>query len=198
MTVGDRIAIPHGLTLTPLQQEPIAALESGAARFAYLLAHRQFGKTLVAASRLARAMWLESCTCVYVAPTYGVARRVFWDAQRVTDGQPYRSLFPRELVVEPNEAEMSLSMRCAEPGKLSRLLCLSGEEPGRLRGIAAKHAVFDEFSQFPGPEAFNTLRPVLAASAGTLLLITTPLGTANHAHDFWRMAQTTRAGGAGG
>jgi phage terminase large subunit len=190
--MSERIAIPHGMTLSPLQQEPIAVLESGASRFGFLLAHRQFGKTLTAAARLARAMWLEPCTVVYVAPTYGVARRVFWDARRVSDGLPYRSVFPEQLVEEPNENEMTLSMRCAEPGKLSRLLCLSGEEPGRLRGIAAKHAVFDEFSQFPaGAEAYNVLRPVLAASGGTLLIITTPLGTANHAHEFWRMAQTT-------
>lgn len=187
----ERVTIPHGITLTPLQQEPIAVLESGKVRYAFLLAHRQFGKTLDALTRLARAMWNEPCLAVYCAPTYGVARRVLWDAQRASDGKPYLDLIPRELVLERNEAEMSLVMRTRHAGQTSRLLCLSGDEPGRLRGLAVKHVVFDEFAQFNGPDAYDVIRPVLAANGGTLLIITTPLGTANHAHEFWRMAQTT-------
>jgi len=113
-----------------LQQEPIAVLERGEARYVYVLAHRQFGKTLMAASRLARVMWQEPCLVVYVAPTYGMARRVFWDAQRVTDGRAYRSIFPEPLIAESNENEMSLVLRSSQAGLTSRLLCLSGEEPG--------------------------------------------------------------------
>ena len=59
-------------------------------------------------------MCAEPCTCVYVAPTYGMAGRVFWDTQRVSDGLPYRDIFPEQLVVEENENEMRMVVRNAQ------------------------------------------------------------------------------------
>jgi hypothetical protein len=49
-----------------------------------------------------------------VAPTYGMAGRVFWDAQRVSDGLRTGTSFPNQLVVEENENEMRKVIRNAQ------------------------------------------------------------------------------------
>lgn len=183
-----RIIIPHGLTLRPHQQRVIQARYAGHRR-RIANQHRQAGKGIESLTDLTLAAFESGGAYALVSPTLNMSRRNVWDAVRASDGVPYLDVIPKALILEKNEAEMSLTLATAQPGKVSRILFLGGDDPSRLRGLALKGCVLDEYAQFQGSTVLDTLRPILNASGGWLLVLSTPFGVGNHFHDLWKMAQ---------
>src|SRR5262249_36051549 len=110
---------------------------------------------------------------------------------RASDGQSYLDIIPAPLILERNEAEMSITLATREPGKVSRILFRSGDKPDRLRGLPLKGAVLSEYAQFESSAAFDVIKPALVASGGGALILSTPLGIGNHFHQLWTLAQSS-------
>jgi phage terminase large subunit len=188
VTDAERVRIPHGLELLDHQQAVIAARHAGA-RWRLALHHRQSGKDITGLVDIASAAFTDPGVYGYIAPTYSMVRRIAWDGVRASDGLPYLDVIPSALVLDRNEAEMSLTIRSQHEGKVSRIHFLSGDRPDRLRGLPFKGVVFTEYAQFEGSTAFDIVKPALMGSGGWALVITTPLGIGNHFHRLWTMAQ---------
>jgi hypothetical protein len=184
----ERVTIPHNLELLEHQQAYIAARLSGA-KNRLAIWHRQAGKDVVALVDVVAAAVEEPGIYGYCAPTYRMVKGIVWDGVRASDGLPYLSVIPPQLIIERDEAGMVLTLRTRVPGATSRLMFLSGDQAQRLCGLPFKGLVFTELSQFESSEALDTVRPSLVASGGWLAVISTPLGIGNAFHALYTMAR---------
>src|SRR5262249_9010125 len=94
--------------------------------------HRQSGKGVASVFLLLLAGFQRPGLYLHVSPTLKMARTNQWDALDPFTGRAYLSAIPPELVVERNENEMSLVIRTQVPGKVSRILWTSADDPDRL------------------------------------------------------------------
>jgi hypothetical protein len=183
-----RVSIPNGLALYEHQERPIDARLRGY-RWRVVNGHRQSGKDITGVVDIASAAFTAPGVYAYVLPTFAMARQIIWDGVRASDGVSYLDLIPPELILEKNEAELSITLATRAPGKVSRLLFRSGDKPDRLRGLPLKGAVLSEYAQFESSAAFDVIKPALVASGGGALVLSTPMGIGNHFHQLWAMAQ---------
>jgi phage terminase large subunit len=187
----ERIAFPAGgLQLYRHQQETWDARRVHGRLRRIANDHRQSGKDVGGLVDLFDAAIHEPGVYAYVAPTRQMAENIAWHGVRATDGGEYLSILPPQLLLDRNEADLALEIATLQPGKHSRVLFLSGNEPARLRGLPLKGVVFTEFAQFTDSEALDTVLPTLNRSGGWLLVLSTPLGL-NHYHQLWQMAQAS-------
>jgi len=185
---AERVSIPNGLTLLEHQERPLEARLAGY-RWRVVNGHRQSGKDIDGVADIASQAFTSPGVYAYVLPTFSMARQIVWDGVRASDGLPYLDIIPSQLILEKNEAEMSLTLATQVPGKVSRILFRSGDKPDRLRGLPLKGAVLSEYAQFESSAAFDIIKPALVASGGGALILSTPMGIGNHFHALWTMAQ---------
>jgi phage terminase large subunit len=188
-----RVSIPHALRLYKHQEETLAARHAGH-RWRIANDHRQSGKDVLGLADLFSAAVEEPGAYLYCAPTRQMAENIAWHGVRASDGMPYLSVLPEALVIDKNEAELSLTIRTRHEGKHSRVVFASGNEPMRLRGPAWRGVVITEYAQFQDSTVMDTLRPALNRSGGWLLVLSTPLGVGNHFHELWQVAQAPDSG----
>lgn len=150
------------------------------ARFNVLVAHRRFGKTVLALWVLihkALSCKLHRPQVHYFCPTYAQAKRVAWAYLR-----DYCSVLPR---VDFNESEL----RCTLPnGSIIQLG--SADNPDASRGIYSDFAVLDEPAQMPERFWTEVLRPALSDRKGGALMIGTPAGRHGLFYDSFQHAET--------
>lgn len=156
--------ISTGYTPRALQ----SSLHLSVKRFNVIVCHRRFGKTVWAINHLidkALRSKLPMPRFAYLAPTYGAAKRIAWD---------YLKSFCQNIPgVEFNEAELRVEI----PSNKARIMLLSAENPGSLRGIYLDGCILDEFAEM-NPEAWTTvIRPTLSDRRGWAIFIGTPKGT---------------------
>jgi hypothetical protein len=145
------------------------------ARFGVLLAHRRFGKTVLAVAMMVKAALLcphRRPQVHYYCPTYGQAKKVAWqylkDATEAFRGTTY------------NESELKAVL----PG--GALLQLgSADNPHASRGIYSDFVVLDEPAQMPPSMWTEVLRPALSDRNGGGLFIGTPHGRHGLFYDAW-------------
>ena len=168
-----QISIPY--TPRPLQAQLHKELTSH--RWAVVVCHRRWGKTVMAINHLLRDAILcqkQSPRFHYIAPTYRMAKMVSWDyVHQFAGGIPG---------VKFNETEL----RCDLPNG-SRVSLLGGEDPSRLRGIYSDGVVMDEVADMPESVFPEVIRPALADRGGYAIFIGTPRGH-NAFYDLWQMA----------
>jgi phage terminase large subunit len=135
-------------------------------RFNVLLAHRRFGKTVLAIVVLI----LKALECrhhrpqvFYYAPTYQQAKRVAWAYLRDICGSIPGTVF--------NEAELKATLPNGGVIQLG-----SADSPDASRGIYADFVVLDEPAQMHGKMWYEVLRPALSDRKGGCLMIGTPAG----------------------
>jgi phage terminase large subunit len=187
----ERVTIPAGgLQLYRHQRETIAARRAGWKR-RIANDHRQSGKDQGGLVDIAEAAIHAPGVYAYIAPTFSMVDRIAWRGIRATDGLPYLSCIPPQLILEKNEADMRLTLATTEPGKHSVIHFLSGDSAERLRGLPLRGVVVTEYAQFQGSEVLDTVLPALNRSGGWLLVLSTPLGIGNHYHQLWQMAQAS-------
>src|SRR5512139_1590895 len=136
------------------------------ARFNVLVAHRRFGKTVLAIWILihkALACPLHRPQVHYFCPTYAQAKRVAWAYLR-----DYASVIPG---TEFNESELRAVLRNGAVIQLG-----SADNPDASRGIYSDFAVLDEPAQMPERFWTEVLRPALSDRKGGALMIGTPAG----------------------
>lgn len=158
-----RITIPY----KPRYPELHEALSG--CRFAVLVAHRRFGKTVLAVNHLIRQALccpLPAAHFGYVAPFRNQAKSVAWD---------YLKRYSRPLPgLRVNESELSVEFTAA--GGQARIRIFGADKPDALRGLYFDGIVLDEVAQMKPDVWEETIQPALADRRGSALFIGTPKG----------------------
>jgi phage terminase large subunit len=142
-------------------------------RFAVVVCHRRFGKTVLAINHLIRAALCctkERPRLAYIAPTYRQAKAIAWD---------YLKLYARPVPgFAANEAELRVDL-----GNGAQVRLYGADNPDALRGIYLDGVVLDEFGLMHGKVWSEVIRPALADRQGWACFI----GTPNGRNAFWEM-----------
>lgn len=169
-----RILIPYRPRL--LQRVIHGALERF--RWAVVICHRRFGKTVLAINQLQKAALLcekERPRFAYIAPTYRQGKAVAWDYMK-----HYAAAIPGHDV---NESELRIDFPNG-----GQVRIYGADNPDSLRGIYLDGVVLDEYGLM-GPTVFSeVIRPLLSDRQGWALFIGTPNGK-NQFYDISQRAQ---------
>jgi hypothetical protein len=130
-------------------------------RFRCVVAGRRWGKTQLSkitictrASRPKQIIW-------YVAPTYGMARGIMWDA--------LKDAIPRAWVDSYNQTRMEIRLH-----NQTRIELKGADNPDSLRGMGLNLLIIDEAQDIDRDTFFKILRPTLADTQGEAIIIGTP------------------------
>ncbi len=176
-----KIIIPY----KPRYPEAHAKLD--AARFSVLVAHRRFGKTVLAINHLIK----RAATCPlprghfgYVAPLLHQARTICWDyLLHFTAKIPGRVISRRDL---------SVRIPSAGGGAMVRLFGASN--PDALRGLYFDGVVMDEVAQMKPDVWEEIIMPALADRKGFAVFIGTPKGINLFSRIYYHAAREEAAG----
>jgi hypothetical protein len=133
-------------------------------RFAVVVAHRRFGKTVAALNHLIREAVLnekETPRYAYIAPTYGQAKRVAWD---------YLVKYTLPLGGTNNISELRVDFW----GR--RIQLYGSDNPDSLRGQFFDGVIIDEVGDQNPKIWTDIVRPALTDRKGWCLFIGTPKG----------------------
>lgn len=149
-------------------------------RFALLLTHRRFGKTVCAVCELLRRALLHGTAqrawrAGYVAPYLKQAKSIAWDYLKYFAGVIPGVLF--------NETEL----RCDLPNG-ARVRLYGADNPDSLRGLYFDDLVIDEAADVPRSVWTLVLRPTLADRAGWVMFTGTPKGMSNLLYEMYAQA----------
>ena len=137
---------------------------------------RRAGKDIAAFNAMFLAAMEKVGLYLYLLPTATQARKIIWDGI-ILDGMPILDFIPKELIASKHVQEMKIKLTNGS------IIQFSGSDNyDRLMGINAQAIVFSEYA-LQDPRAYQYLRPVLTASDGWALFISTPRGK-NH---LWAM-----------
>lgn len=148
-------------------------------RWAIIVAHRRFGKTVGVINELVKACMLcplEEPRFAYVAPTYAQAKDIAWGYLK-----RYALTIPG---TSPHESELRVDFPNG-----GRVRLYGSENFDRQRGIYLDGLVNDEYGD-QDPRAWTEVyRPALSDRQGWAVFIGTPKGD-NHFKQMWVAAQT--------
>jgi phage terminase large subunit len=146
-------------------------------RFAVVVAHRRFGKTVAALNHIIRDSLLnqkEAPRYAYIAPTYGQAKRVAWD---------YLVKYAEPLGGTTNISELRVDFW----GR--RIQLYGSDNPDSLRGQYFDGVILDEIGDQNPKIWTDVCRPSLVDRQGWCLFIGTPKGH-NHFKELRDRAKT--------
>lgn len=161
----------------PLQRVIHAALD--AHRFAAVVCHRRFGKTVLAVNHLIRAAMRsekERPRYAYIAPTYRQGKAIAWDYLKhyasVVDG----------VTINESELRIDFGLNGAQ------VRIYGADNPDALRGIYLDGCVLDEYGLMDATVFGEVIRPLLTDRKGWALFI----GTPNGKNQFYDIVQTAK------
>lgn len=163
------------------QLAPLAALDSGIKR-AVCVWHRRAGKDKTFLNYTISEMTKRVGVYYHLFPTYGQGKRTIWDGIG-SDGKPFLSHFPEQLVKQKNETEMQVQLK---NGSIWQVVG-TDRNLDNLVGPNPVGCVFSEYS-IQDPRAWTLLRPILRENGGWAIFIYTPRGQ-NHGWDLYKMAK---------
>lgn len=158
-----RIDIPY----TPRYPEIHKTLEK--TRFCVIVAHRRFGKTVLAINhmiKMALLLALPRGVFAYVAPFRNQAKKNAW-----TYLKHYTAAIPNR---EINESE--LAIRIPARGGAAEIRIYGADNPHALRGSYLDGVILDEVAQMKPEVWAEVVEPMLADRRGWALFIGTPRG----------------------
>jgi len=176
------------MQLTDLQSEII----QHPARFKCLIAGRRFSKTFIAMNSLAKHARYPNTKCMYVAPSYRMAKQIVWEDLK-------DMLRERCWAKKINESDLSITLVNG-----STILLRSADNPDSIRGIGLDFVVIDEAADVSEEAWRAVIRPTLSDRHGEALIIGTPKGRnwlydvyndAKHLADWHSWQKTTLDGG---
>lgn len=158
--------------IIPYKPRPhLEAFHARTERFACIVAHRRFGKTVGAINDLIRdALTIDrqNVRAAYIAPYFRQAKAVVWDyAKHFTATIPGASV---------NESELRIDL----PNK-ARLRLFGADNYDAMRGLYFDAVVMDEPADFPSGAWPTVIRPTLSDRKGRATFIGTPKGK----NEFW-------------
>ena len=142
---------------------------------------RRSGKDICAFNLMIRAALDKVGLYLYLLPTATQARKIIWDGIMI-DGMPIMDFIPPEIIAGKHVQEMKVRLTNGS------IIQLSGSDNyDRLMGINAQAIIFSEYA-LQDPRAYQYLRPVLTASNGWALFISTPRGR-NSLYSMYQVAK---------
>lgn len=160
----------------PLQRVIHAALD--AHRFAAVVCHRRFGKTVLAVNQLLKRALLDTRQrprYAYIAPTYRQGKAIAWDYLK-----HYASVVPG---CEINESELRVDFPNG-----AQIRIYGADNPDSLRGIYLMGCVLDEYGLMADNVFSEVISPLLMDYTGWALFI----GTPNGKNQFYEIIQTAK------
>ena len=135
-------------------------------RFKILVAGRRFSKTFIAINSLAKHARYPNKKCMYVAPTYRMARQIAWEDLK-------NMLRERNWIKKINESNLEITLVNG-----SMIMMRSADNKDSIRGIGLDYVVIDEAADIPGlQETWQAvIRPTLSDREGDAMIIGTPKG----------------------
>ena len=159
-------------------RDQIRAFHDRKERFAIIVAHRRFGKTVAAINDLIRSCFeidRPNVRVAYIAPYLSQAKAVAWD---------YALEFTRDIPeIKVNHSELRIDFLNG-----SRFRLFGADNYNAMRGLYFDAVVLDEMADFPASAWSNVIRPALADRRGSATFISTPKGK-NEFWELWHEAQ---------
>lgn len=166
------VEIPY----TPRNQ--MRAYHNRKERWACIVAHRRFGKTVGVVNDLIRTAITSTkpdTRCAYIAPFYSQAKAIAWDYAKF-----YSVPIPG---IRINESELRIDYPTG-----ARLRLFGADNYDAMRGLYFDDAALDEPADFP-PNAWPmVIRPALADRQGRATFMGTPKGK----NEFWEIHDHAR------
>ena len=154
-------------------RDQIRAFHNRKERFAIIVAHRRFGKTVAAINDLIRSCFeidRPNVRVAYIAPYLSQAKAVAWD---------YALEFTRDIPeIKVNHSELRIDFLNG-----ARFRLFGADNYNALRGLYFDAVVADEMADFPASAWSNVIRPALADRRGSATFISTPKGK----NEFWKL-----------
>ena len=148
-------------------------------RFAVIVAHRRFGKTVAAINDLIKTALttnLKNVRVAYIAPYYRQAKAIAWD---------YLLEYTQDVEgVVYNVAELR-----ADFPNGARFRLFGADNYDAMRGLYFDSVVLDEPADFPANAWPTVIRPSLADRKGKATFIGTPKGK----NDFWEIYNNAKS-----
>lgn len=158
-------------------REHSIAFHARSQRFAILVCHRRFGKSVMCINDLidkALQCQLPFPRYSYVAPYYSQVKTIAWN---------YLKHYAAPVIDKVMESELSVKLI---NGAIIRLF--GGDNSNALRGVYNDGIILDEYPQMH-PSLYNeVLFPTLLDRTGWVVFVGTPAG-ANSFYDLWEEAQ---------
>jgi phage terminase large subunit len=159
-------------------RDQIRAFHNRKERFAIIVAHRRFGKTVAAINDLIRSCFeidRPNVRVAYIAPYLSQAKAVAWD---------YALEFTRDIPeIKVNHSELRIDFLNG-----ARFRLFGADNYNAMRGLYFDAVVLDEMADFPASAWANVIRPALADRRGAATFISTPKGK-NEFWELWHEAQ---------
>lgn len=153
-------------------------------RFAVIVAHRRYGKTVGMINELSKSAiknTLISPQFAYVAPFRNQAKMIAWNYLKY-----YTSAIPGRKI---NESDLFIELPSKHKNAVgARIYIIGADKPDALRGTYWDGVVLDEYAQIK-PELWGeVIRPALADRKGFAYFIGTPKGQ-NQFYEIYQKAQ---------
>jgi len=169
----------------PYQLPICDAIENKGYKRVLAILPRRAGKDIVAFNLCVRAALKEVQTIFYIFPTFSQGRRILWDCI-TTEGHRLLDYYCPTELADRNEQLMRLRF---VNGSVIQIIG-SNDYDTALVGTNAKFMVFSEYS-LQDPRAYQYARPILTASNGVALFLSTPRGR-NHLFDLYQIAKNSK------
>ena len=175
------------MKLTELQKDIITDKN----RFKIIISGRRSGKTMCALASLAKYSRYPNRKCMYVAPTYRMAKQIVFD-------DLLQMLKDKGWLKRVNQSDLLFTLI-----NDSQIYLRSADNPDSIRGIGLDYVVLDEAADISEDAWRAVIRPTLSDREGHAMIISTPKGRgylydlyndAKHQPD-WRSWQFTTAQG---
>ena len=157
-------------------------------RFAVLVCHRRFGKTVGVINHMLKQALLckrESPRFAYVAPYRNQAKMIAWEYVKF-----YSSVIPKRKV---NESELYIELPSQHANRSgARIYIIGADHPDALRGGYWDGAILDEYAQIRKELWDEVLRPALSDREGWAVFIGTPKGQ-NAFYEMYQRALSDKA-----
>lgn len=161
------------------QQRLVTAFEEGKIKRFVAIWPRRAGKDICALNLLLRAALRRVGTYFYVFPTFSMGRRILWDAIDISGNRVIQHYIPEELIESKNEQQMRIRLING-----SQIQIIGSDDVDKsLVGTNAVGIVYSEYA-LQDPHAWQLAIPILKASAGWALFISTVRGR-NHFYDLY-------------
>lgn len=165
------------------QMRLLDAIENKGYKKAILVWPRRAGKDIVAFNLAIRSCLRRKQSIFMVYPTYKMARKIIYDSLDIGGNRIIDYYIPEEVVLSKNSTNLKITFK-----NNSQLQLVGADNPDRLVGVNLHGCIFSEFALLDSPLVYQLIKPILLASDGWCLFISTPRGR-NHFHDLFKIAQ---------
>ena len=157
--------------------------ESGKIKKFLVIWPRRSGKDICALNLMVRAALRRVGTYYYCFPTFSSGRRILWDAIDISGNRVLNHYIPDEIVESRNEQQMRIRLT---NGSQIQILGSDNADTA-LVGTNALGIIFSEYA-LSDPRSYSYAIPILKASNGWCLFVTTPRGK-NALWDLYQVAK---------